>query len=102
MEDIIDAFAALPAGRRIADVAFDQGEPLPLRWRDQAAHFVQIAPVAGGEVVQSNNPLIPLEQGLQQVGADETGHSGHQPALGRVAELAGERVRGHGAISSKF
>ena len=39
----------------------------------------EVPPAPGREVVEPNNVLIELEQGLQEVGADEPRHPGDQP-----------------------
>ena len=65
-----------------ADVAFDELEAGPLRGGDEPLHFIQVALVAGGEVVEPDHALVELEQGLQQVGADEAGHAGDKPGGG--------------------
>jgi hypothetical protein len=54
----------------------DEGEVLPLRWGDQGLDFVEVALVAGGEVVQADHALVEFEQGFQQVAADEAGYAG--------------------------
>ena len=59
-----------------------KAEARPLRGRDQALHFVQVALVAGGEVVQPHDFLVQLEQGFEQVAADEAGNAGDQPLFG--------------------
>ena len=40
------------AVNQLADIAFDELEAGPLRWRDQALHLIEVALMAGGEVVQ--------------------------------------------------
>ena len=67
MEHVIDATAGPMAVGQLADIAFDELEAGPLRWRDQALHLVEVALMAGGEVVQPHHALVELEQGLQQV-----------------------------------
>ncbi len=66
---------------QISDVALNELEVGPLRWRDQALHFVQVVLVAGGEVVQAHHTLVELEQGFQQVAANKTRHTCDQPGL---------------------
>ena len=73
---------------QLADVALDEVEVGPLGGGDQALHFVQVALVAGGEVVQANHALVELEQGLQQVTADEAGHACDEPGFGRLAQFS--------------
>ncbi len=44
--------------------------------------------MAGGEVVEPDDGLVELEQGFQQVGADEAGDAGDEPGFGVGLELA--------------
>ena len=82
VQHIVDARASPLAVFQIANVALNELEVGPLRRRNQAFHFVQVVLVAGGEVVQAGHALVELEQGLQQVAANETGHACNQPGLG--------------------
>ena len=50
-------------------------------------HLLQIAGIAGREVVEAHDRLPELEQCLQQIGADETGDPGDQPAARTAAQL---------------
>ena len=61
---------------QIADIALDEPEVSPLLLCNKALHFVQVALVAGGKVVQADYALVELEQGFEQVAADEAGHAG--------------------------
>jgi hypothetical protein len=49
--------------------------------------FVQVALVAGAEVVQTNNALVELKQDFEQVAADEAGNTSDQPGFGLGLEL---------------
>ena len=53
----------------------------------QALHLVEVALVAGGEVVQADDRLVELQQGLEQVAADEAGDAGDQPCFGCFCEF---------------
>ena len=74
-----------PAVFNRADVALDEVEVGPLRGAHQGLHFVQVALVAGGKVVQANHALAELEQGFEQVAANEAGHAGDQPGVRLLA-----------------
>jgi len=65
----------------VADVALDEVEARPLFCGDQRLHFIEVALVAGGEIVQADDALIQLEQGFQQVAADEASHTGDKPGF---------------------
>jgi hypothetical protein len=87
MEDIIDPGAGLAAGSLVTDIALNETESLPGFRRDPTLNLVQIALMSGGEIIQANNPLPQLQQGFEQIGADEAGNAGHQPGGGLLFEL---------------
>jgi len=60
-----------------ADVAFDEIETRPLRRFNESLHFVEIALVAGREIVKAGDALIKLQKRLQQIRANESRPSGH-------------------------
>jgi hypothetical protein len=60
---------------QIADITLNELEVSPLRGCDYALHFVQVALVAGGEVVQAHHALVELEKGFEQVAANESCHT---------------------------
>ena len=85
---------------RVADIAFDEGEAPPCRFAHAGAHLLQVMPVARHKVVQAAHFLAQLQQGFQQVRADEAGHARHQPAARFAGQLrtrlrvgAGSRAR---------
>ena len=63
----------------VADVAPDEAKIRPLLAGHPCFNLIQVVLMAGGKVVQPDNALIELQQGLQQVAADESCHSRHQP-----------------------
>ena len=79
---------------QVAYVAVDKAEVGPLRWADEGLHFIKVALVTGGKVVEADHTLVELEQGFQQIGADETGHAGDKPSAGRFSEAGLECVVG--------
>src|SRR5665811_455887 len=66
---------------QIADVAIDEVEVCPLLVRDEGLNFVEVALVSGGEVVQTDHALVELEQGFEQVAADEASDAGDEPCM---------------------
>lgn len=54
------------------------GEVGPLGRGDQGLDLVQVALVAGGEVVQAGHVVVLSELGFDQVGADEAGCAGDE------------------------
>ena len=86
VEDVVNSLAGLLAIGQLADVALDEVEAGPLGRRDEGLHFVEIVLVAGGEVVQADHALVQLEQGFEQVAADEAGHAGDEPGAGLLGK----------------
>jgi len=87
VEDVVCTGDGFFAVFQVADVAFDKGEVGPLVGADFALYFVQVVLVAGGEVVQADDGLVQLQEGFQQVGADEACYAGDEPGFGAGFEL---------------
>ena len=87
MQNVIHVLHGLLAGGRIADIALDEREVPPLFGAHRFLDFVQVVLMAGCEVVQTDDRLVQLQQGFQQIGADEAGAAGDQPALGLGAQF---------------
>ena len=100
MQHVIDALAGASAVIERADVALDEGEPRPLRRLDQRLHFIEIALIAGREIVEPHHALIELEQRLQQIRADKAGDAGDQPGSRLLQAVAGETVRKRSSMAS--
>lgn len=77
---------------RIAE-GFDEGEAGFGPGRQTGRDFVEIAAVAGREIVQPGHRLAGMKQGLDQMGTDETGRAGHQPASRRGGQRGLQRRR---------
>jgi hypothetical protein len=75
------------AGFQVADIAPDETEPLPGVCPDPALDLVKIVLVAGGKIIETHHPLPQIEQGFEQIGADEAGDAGHQPGGGLLPEM---------------
>lgn len=43
---------------QLADVAFNEAEVGPLVWGDEGLHFIEVALVAGGKVVEAHHALV--------------------------------------------
>ena len=43
--------------------------------------------MAGGEIIETDDALVELEQRLQKIGADEAGDAGDQPGPRALAQL---------------
>jgi len=93
VQNVARAGAGRSAVVELADVALDQAKARPGLRPDAPAHLVQIAPVAGGEIVQSDDVLAERKQGFDQMRADETGCARHQPAAGLRAHPPRQRGR---------
>ena len=83
MEDVVDALAGFLAVGQFANVALNEVKVGPLRRGDESLYFVQVALVSGGKAVEADHALVELEQGFEQVAADETSHAGDKPGMGR-------------------
>ena len=81
VQDVIDVGTGRAAGVQIADIATHHVETAPLRGGDALLHLIQVALATGGKIIQADHALIELEQRLQQIGADETGHAGDKPGV---------------------
>ena len=79
MQHMVDALAGFVAGGEVADVALDEAERRPTLFAHEVAHHVEVALVAGEEIVEAHHALSLPEQGLQQVGADEPGYARDKP-----------------------
>ncbi len=87
VEDVVGAGDGFFTVFQVADVAFDEGETSPLVGGDGLLDFVQVVLVAGGKVVQADDGLVQLQEGFQQVGADEACYAGDQPGFGVGCEV---------------
>jgi hypothetical protein len=72
--------AGLRASGGIGDVALHKTMACPRRFADTGAHVIEIALVAGGEVVEAGHLLAAAQQMFEQVRADEAGAAGDEPA----------------------
>lgn len=85
VQHVVHTLASALAVGQLADVALDEAEVGPLGGGDKGLHFIEVALVAGGKVVQAHHALIQLEQGFEQVAANEAGHAGDEPGAGCCA-----------------
>lgn len=65
----------------LADVAFDEAQARLLRGADQVGHFVRVALVMGGKVIQARHVLIEQKQGFEQVAANESDDACDEPGF---------------------
>src|SRR5213078_3081351 len=86
-----DVLAGLARHRGVAQVALDEAELQPLVGVDRE-HVLEVALVAGQEVVDADHALAEVEQALEQRRADEPGDPGHQPAPRGVDQLFADIV----------
>jgi len=75
----VDVLAGLARDRRIAQVALDEAKLQPLVGVDRE-NVLEVALVAGQEVIDADHALAEVEQAFEQGRADEPGDSRHQPA----------------------
>jgi len=79
MQDVIDAFTSPSTVVKTANVALDESKPLPLRGSTSVFTSSRFR-ACRSRNYQPHYALIELEQRLQQIGADEAGDAGDQPA----------------------
>lgn len=97
VQHVVHAVTGFLAVFWIADVALPELEVGPLGWGNQGSDFVQVALVAGGEVVQPHHALVELEQGFKQIAANKAGRAGNEPGAGGFGESGLKLfVGGHG------
>ena len=60
LKEDVDHLSRLVADLQVSDIALDKIERLPLLWRYQRLHLIQVVPVTGGEVIQADDFLIPF------------------------------------------
>lgn len=81
VENVVDTIAGVTAVFQFADVALEESKARPLFAGDHAANLVEVALVAGGEVIEADDRLVEGKQGFQKVRADEAGDPGDEPGL---------------------
>jgi hypothetical protein len=86
VKDELDAFDGLSAGRAVADVAFDECEPRRIGIGQKPLELVEIAAVAGGEIIEADDASSGAQQGFGQVRPDEPRNTGDQPRAGPFGE----------------
>ena len=87
MEHVVDPGTGAGAIGGLANIAFDEIKFHPGLIRDRFFHLLQVVAVPGGEIVEPGHTLAELEQGLDQVRADEAGSTGNQPMMAVLAQL---------------
>ena len=81
MQNELHAPTGAPTDFEVADVTLDKREIPPLRWHDELPDLVKVPFRARREIVQSDDPLAELEQGLHEVRTDEPGGAGDKPGF---------------------
>ena len=81
VQHVIHSLACALARVRVPYVTIHLPEILPLVGTNQFPHLLQIVAGTRRVIIQSHHPLVQTEERLQQVGANESGHTGDQPNL---------------------
>lgn len=81
MQDIIGVDAGCMAITEVAYITINEVEALPLGFGYETLDFVEVTLIAGGKIIQSDDPLVEFEQGFKEVGADEAGDAGDEPSF---------------------
>jgi hypothetical protein len=87
MQHKVHSGARAAAGRQVTDITLYESKPSPLPRSYALPHRLQVAAITGREIIQPNHALIQLKQTLQQVRANESGYSGHEPHVWSPLEL---------------
>src|SRR5436190_19897173 len=107
MQHEIHSLTGALADFEVPDVALDEFELAPLRWRDELPHLLKIALRTRRKIVQSADLLIELEQGLNDVRPDKPGGPGDEPGSGRFFQFGsqffiGSHVTSRGSGLAKY
>jgi hypothetical protein len=97
VEDMVDASGCLKALGGILQIPFKNSELIhPFRIRSDEP--VKVGAMSGRKIVEGDDMLSQSEECFGQMGADETGPAGDEPALGFVGETTAEGFvsGGHG------
>src|SRR5690606_7936066 len=95
VQHAIHALAGLGADLGIADVSEEEAEAGSPLLAHRPDHLLDVLPEAGGEVVETDDLLVELEQHLHEVRSDEAGGAGHQPALRPLPQIPNHDVDLH-------
>lgn len=102
MQDVVDAFARLPAFLKDANIAFNELEVSPLRGGNEGAHLVQVALISRREVVEPHHALVEFEQGFQHIRADKASDAGDQPGFWGIKKASTKLlIRGHSGLAHR-
>jgi len=97
VKDDVGAAAGLPALLHVPDVALEEAEGGVATGR-MPASLLEVRLPPGEEVVEDDNALPQSEEGVGEVGADETGAAGHDPPQRRRGKTPAKLfVPGHGS-----
>jgi hypothetical protein len=69
------------AAGQVADICLHEAEILPLRWVDYTLNFIEVALVAGREVIEPHHFLVELKQCFKQVATNKTAHTCDEPRV---------------------
>ena len=101
MQDVIDALADIVASSRFANIAAPEAESCPAVGADAGLYLGQVFFVTGGKVVKADDVLIKLQQGFDQVAANEASNASYEPGFGLSHQRFFQRVeRGHHNLQS--
>src|SRR5690606_23659832 len=87
MEHNVDAVTGFAADLCVADVSLEKAEALTCFGSDLFPDLVDVVPVTGREVVETDHVLTEEQQLLSEVASDEPRTSRHQPGQRLLAEL---------------
>ena len=86
MENVIDTVQRLSAVVGISQISLDQAKTRGLVGVQTRPDGIEVGPVSRREIVETGDCLLKAQEGLDEVGTDKTGSTGHKP----VARLGGQ------------
>ena len=75
------------AGGQVSDVTLDELKAAPLAGGDEGFDLGEVTPMPGRKVIEPGNVLVHAQQGLDEVGSNESGGPGDEPAAGCLSQL---------------
>src|SRR2546429_289193 len=107
MQHQIHSLTGALTDSQVPDVALDEFELAPLRWRDEPPYLLKIFVLTRRKIVQSADLLIELEQGFDEVRPDKPGGAGDEPGSRRPFQFGsqffiGSHVTSRGSGLAKY
>ncbi len=102
MKHVLSACGGFLARTRVANIAFDELEPVDSAIACSSNRVVEVGATASTEVVEPRHPLPQSEQPLDQMRPDEPCCAGYKPACGRFGYGKFDFGDGPGGRTGRF